>query len=400
MTNKKHILAHLSTAEQILAHYEGLEPFPVFIKAFFRDNKKFGSRDRREISSFCYSFFRLGKALTELPIRERILIGHFLCNSDDLDFLQELLPGFVPEQDLTTGQKMDYISQRYPVFSPESLFPFHTSLSAGLDQQAFIQSHFVQPDLFIRLRPGRGAAVKKKLESAGISFTHLGESSLVLFNTTSLDLLGEADRDFIIQDLSSQKTADYFPAATELPASATVWDACAGSGGKSILARDLYPNASLYVSDVRDSILHNLRKRFSSAGIREYKIFLADLTETDNRNNASDRFFPKNGFDFVIADVPCSGSGTWGRNPWEMLYFPEEEMGHYQQLQQQILKQLTGRVKPGGYFLYITCSVYKQENEMAVDFILSNTKLRLKKSGLIEGYRQKADTMFAALFTL
>ena len=90
------------------------------------------------------------------------------------------------------------------------------------------------------------------------------------------------------------------------------------------------------------------------------------------------------------------GEGIHGR----CSYFPEEELEHYQQLQQQIIQQLSGRVKPGGYFLYITCSVYMQENEMAVEFILANTKMRLKKSGLIEGYRQKADTMFAALFTL
>ena len=102
----------------------------------------------------------------------------------------------------------------------------------------------------------------------------------------------------------------------------------------------------------------------------------------------------------VIADVPCSGSGTWGRNPWEMIGFPESELTYYRQLQQNILRQVMPRVKPGGYFLYITCSVYKQENEGAVDFILGNSGLNVMKKGLIKGYEHHADTMFAALFTL
>jgi len=166
------------------------------------------------------------------------------------------------------------------------------------------------------------------------------------------------------------------------------------------MVADLFPDATLHVSDERETILYNLRKRFTAAGIRNFKTFLADLSETGSRNVASDAFFPANGFDLVIADVPCSGSGTWGRNPWEMLYFSEEELVHYQQLQQHILTTVMPRVKAGGFLLYITCSVYQRENEAAVDFILGKSRLQLQKKGLIKGYEHRADTMFAALFTL
>jgi 16S rRNA (cytosine967-C5)-methyltransferase len=400
MSSNKYSLAHLSSAEQILAHYEGLEPFPVYIKAFFRDNKKFGSRDRKEISGFCYSYFRLGKAMPDLPIRERILTGYFLCTQGQNDLLEETKPEWKNKLDLSLDEKISFLQQIYPDFSLSSIFPFPLELSKELDGNAFILSHFIQPDLFLRLRPGKSDEVVKKLDAAGISFIPVGEFGLAMTNTTKLDLLGEPDKAFVVQDLSSQETADFFPSQSDLPSKPAIWDACAGSGGKSIMAADFFPNASLFVSDERETILFNLRKRFDAAGIRNYKTLHLDLSVTHTRNNATDSFFPSKGFDFVIADVPCSGSGTWGRNPWEMIVFPESELTHYQELQQNIMRQVIPRVKPGGYLLYITCSVYKIENEDAVEFILGNSNLTLQKKGLIKGYAQHADTMFAALFTL
>ena len=400
MISNKYVLAHLSTAEQILAHYDGLEPFPVFIKAFFRDNKKFGSRDRKEISGFCYSYFRLGKAMADLPIRERILIGHLLCSTGQFSLLEEIKPEWKPAFDLSIAEKITFLQKFFPDFTIASVFPFEKELGPGLDKNSFALSHFIQPDLFIRIRPGRSGEVVKKLDADSISFTPVGESGLALQNTTKLDLLGEPDKAFVIQDLSSQETAEFFPDRKKLPVKPSVWDACAGSGGKSIMAADLFPDASLHVSDERETILYNLRKRFDAAGIRNYKTMQLDLSVTNTRNNASDAFFPVKGFDFVLADVPCSGSGTWGRNPWEMLYFSEEELVHYQQLQQNILTTIMPRIKTGGFLLYITCSVYQKENEAAIDFILENSRLQLQKKGLIKGYEHQADTMFAALFTL
>jgi 16S rRNA (cytosine967-C5)-methyltransferase len=400
MISNKYVLAHLGSAEQILAHYEGLEPFPFFIKSFFRDNKKFGSRDRKEISGFCYSYFRLGKALQDLSIRERILVGQFLVSRGRNSLLEETKPEWITAIELPLAKKMAFLQQQYPDFSIASVFPFSEKLSSELDREAFALSHFIQPDLFLRMRPGKENEVRKKLAAANISFTPISESALSISNTTSLDALGEPDKDFVIQDLSSQQTALFFPSEKDLPAQPAIWDACAGSGGKSIMAYDMYPQVSLYLSDERETILFNLRKRFTTAGIRSYKTFLADLSETNIRNDASDAFFPPNGFDLVIADVPCSGSGTWGRSPWEMIVFPESEMAHYQQLQQHILQQLMPRVKARGFLLYITCSVYAPENEGAVDFILSKSGLTLCRKGLLKGYENRADTMFAALFTL
>src|SRR5690348_4248940 len=86
--------SHLNTAVQLIEQYKGELPFSVFIKSFFAQHKKFGSKDRKAISNFCYSFFRLGHALRSLPVEERILTGAFLCNQLPVELLK---PGWKPE---------------------------------------------------------------------------------------------------------------------------------------------------------------------------------------------------------------------------------------------------------------------------------------------------------------
>ena len=66
-------------------------------------------------------------------------------------------------------------------------------------------------------------------------------------------------------------------------------------------------------------------------------------------------------------------------------------------MQKKIVATAITQLEPGGYFLYITCSVFKKENEEAVDFIKNEYKLQLVKMELLKGYDKKADTMFAAL---
>jgi 16S rRNA (cytosine967-C5)-methyltransferase len=102
-------------------------------------------------------------------------------------------------------------------------------------------------------------------------------------------------------------------------ASLTLWDCCAASGGKSILAYDQFSSLKLTVSDVRASILSNLRKRFERAGIRHYASFVADIT--------SPRFQLNKTFDIVLCDVPCSGSGTWSRTPEQLSFFARSKSG-------------------------------------------------------------------------
>ena len=68
-------------------------------------------------------------------------------------------------------------------------------------------------------------------------------------------------------------------------------------------------------------------------------------------------------------------------------------------LQKKIVSNVIPQLKDGGYFLYITCSVFKKENEEVADFILQQfPSLQLIKKELLVGYNKKADTMFGVLF--
>jgi 16S rRNA (cytosine967-C5)-methyltransferase len=155
------------------------------------------------------------------------------------------------------------------------------------------------------------------------------------------------------------------------------------------MAKDMLGDIDLTVSDVRESILINLKKRFNEAGITKYKSFIADLTQSSKLTT--------NSFHLIIADVPCTGSGTWSRNPEQLYYFEQKKIEEYSILQKKIVSNVIKHLQPGGYLLYITCSVFIKENEEVVDFIEQNFHLDVIKMEVLRGYDMKADTMFAAL---
>ena len=103
-------------------------------------------------------------------------------------------------------------------------------------------------------------------------------------------------------------------------------------------------------------------------------------------------------FDLIIFDAPCTGSGTWSRTPEQLYYFKDEKIDDYSTLQKKMLANIIPHLKEGGSLLYITCSVFKKENEEIVDFIKENFHLQLKKMEILKGYDKNADSMFAAEF--
>jgi 16S rRNA (cytosine967-C5)-methyltransferase len=377
--------SHLHTAATVLTQYKGLQPFGLFLKEFFRADKKYGSKDRKRITGLCYNYFRLGKLAADAALEDRLLLGLFVCAAEPDELLQAIRPEWNQQVTLTPEEKLALAGY---AFSPAALFPATDMLEAAIDANAFSLSHFQQPDLFLRLRPGSEQKVKAKLHETAVPFRTITESCLALPNASKLDDVLVINKEAVIQDKSSQRVAEFlqFPDGFSLQ---HVWDCCAASGGKSMLVYDQYPQIQLVVSDVRENILINLSKRFREAGISRYKGFVADLSRVVN---------PGRSFDLIIADVPCTGSGTWGRTPEQLLFFKEEKIKEYANRQRQIALHTWQHLRPGGYFLYITCSVYRQENTEAVAFIQKETGLKLIRSSMLEGYADKADTLFAALF--
>lgn len=382
--------AHLNTASDIIGLYDGKEPFHHFIKAYFKASKKAGSRDRKQIAHLCYSYFRVGRSLAANTFEERMIAALFLCEQGPNPYLEVWEKEWNAQlsKGLSIKDKIHWIKQIVPSFDQQEIFPFNAALSEGIDRNEFILSHLIQPNLFLRIRPVAISQVFQKLEEIP-GFLYRERQCIALKNGTKLEDIVAINRDVIIQDKSSQAVESFLPSFNS-ESSITVWDACAASGGKSIIAADHYNHINLTVTDKRSSIIHNLHERLSLAGIRDYYSMVTDLSKQDAQK-------PSTLFDLVIADVPCSGSGTWGRTPEQLAYFDELRIDEYQQLQRSILINLFSSVKPGGYLLYITCSVFKKENEENVEFLNDAGKLQVIRSGVIKGYDQQADTMFAAL---
>lgn len=382
--------SYINSATEIIGQYNGGEPFASFLKKFFSQHKKYGSKDRKQISHLCYCYFRLGKSVKDLPIDEKILTGLFLCSNQSNDILQALKPVWNERISSSVEEKIKLIS--HPVLV-EKIFSWHNQLSEDIDKNQFTIAHLQQPDLFLRIRLGKEKIVAQKLSNAGVSFSAMTGNCLALLNASKIDTILELDKEVVVQDYSSQRVGEllqYFKPQTS-NSKISVWDCCAASGGKSIMAKDILGDIDLTVSDVRESILVNLQKRLEIAGIKNYKSIIADLSKPAGT-------FKDNSYDLIIADVPCSGSGTWSRTPEQLVYFDEKQIEEYASLQKKIISTIVSKLKLGGHLLYITCSVFEKENENAVNFIGEKFKLDLIKSELLKGYDKKADTMFAALF--
>ncbi|HYH55971.1 MAG TPA: RsmB/NOP family class I SAM-dependent RNA methyltransferase, partial [Anseongella sp.] len=335
---------YLRTAGQILGEYKFQTPLPGFLRNYFRRDRRMGSTDRRTVSSLVYSYFRTGNLLRQLPPEERLQAAWFLCHEEST----ALLDYFRPEWDRMAGAppaaKLEVLGRTFGPLDLLDIFPLHQQLSPGIDAAGYALSMLSQPRLFIRIKEAAAGAIKEKLRAEAIVFEELSSTSLAFDNSTRVDQALEGFRgSFEVQDLSSQLTGSYFQAGE----GESWWDACAGSGGKSLMLNSLEPTVKLYVSDNRASILKNLEERFGAAGIRDYQMLLTDLL------TEALPWVPGQ-FDGIILDTPCSGSGTWGRSPEMMAAFEESGIQTYCRLQKAIAGTVIPFLKPGKPLVYIT----------------------------------------------
>ncbi|MEO6521473.1 MAG: RsmB/NOP family class I SAM-dependent RNA methyltransferase [Mucilaginibacter sp.] len=376
----------LKTFQRILGEYPVDTPLSKFLPGFYRQNKQMGSSDRRVASRLIYNYFRLGKALDNIATEERLYVAEFLCNTQSNSFLDHFKPDWALKVGVTLDEKLEIIKVAYPEFRLEDVFPWTDQLSPDIDKTAFLKSFFIQPDLYIRVLKGYETQVKSVLTQAGITFKEEGNQCISLPNGTRLDTLFQSLHWFEIQDYSSQQTAQFFkPHKWD-----HWWDACAASGGKSLLLHELEPDLKLVVSDIRESILANLDERFQQAGLRKYQRKVVDLTKN------VDPELHDYEFDGIILDAPCSGSGTWSRTPEMISQFQDFKIQSFKNLQQSIVRNVIKYIKSGKPLIYITCSAFKAENEDMVEFLTSEFGFKLEETQVLKGYGHKADTMFVA----
>lgn len=340
-----------------------------------------GSSDRRMTSRLCYNFFRIGDFAKTASLEERVTYAEYLCEVDS-PIVALLRPDLYESiaNDLET--KIATLQAEVADF-----FPFSAGLSAAIDKNAFLKSQLQQPDLFIRIKRGKEDVVRTELQNHVIEFKDITAQTLALPNGTKLQELVKIRGEYEVQDWSSQRTMDFIQAAE----GEKWWDACAGSGGKALMFLDQYPKTSLLVSDIRLSILRNLDERFEQAKVKTpYRKKIIDLmgdvgSLLDNET-----------FDGIILDVPCSGSGTWGRTPEMKVQFTKEKLDEFTKLQQRIISNVIPYLKSGKALTYITCSVYSAENEDIVNYMATEHGLQVGSMQILDGYKEKADTMFVA----
>ena len=392
--------SHLKTAVTIIEQYRGEMPLHFYLKNFFSKEKKYGSKDRRTIGALCYCYFRLGHGEIERTIEERILLGIYLCEDQPDEILQIFKPEWNEKMELPLQEKLHEVVDFYSA----NIFKWKEELSEGIEAAPFSLSLLIQPNLYIRIRPGYYDVVREKLATNNVKYESMSNDCIAFENGTKLDEILSVNQQYVVQDYNSQKVGEFMKLAnsgidyerknleTEILNPKSVWDCCAASGGKSIMVFDIIKDIKLTVTDIRPPILQNLQVRFKQAGIKDYSAYVSDLMEPNKIQTSP--------FDLVICDAPCSGSGTWGRTPEQLYYFKEEDIEKYSLLQKRIAHNVIPHVKKDGYLLYVTCSVFEKENEGVVKYILKNSFMKLIKMEVLKGYALKADTMFAALFQL
>jgi 16S rRNA (cytosine967-C5)-methyltransferase len=212
-----------------------------------------------------------------------------------------------------------------------------------------------EPKLWLRARRGQRQRLAATLgkcriaQSPGLADAVEYQGGVDLFRTPEFHA-GE----FEVQDINSQVVS----LACEPRSEETWWDACAGEGGKTLHLSDLMANKGLiWASDRAEWRLKRLKLRAGRAKVFNYRSVLWDGgTKLPTRTK----------FDGVLVDAPCSGVGTWQRNPHARWTTMESDVGELAQVQLGLLMNASNAVKPGGRLLYAVCTLTEAETNGVV----------------------------------
>jgi 16S rRNA (cytosine967-C5)-methyltransferase len=162
-----------------------------------------------------------------------------------------------------------------------------------------------------------------------------------------------------VQDEGSQLVAEIAGQGNEAKVN-TILDCCAAPGGKTLILAERNPQARIVACESSPQRLAQLRNRLAAyAGRVECR--LADATALTEAAS----------FDLVLADVPCSGTGTLGRNPEIRHRLRLEDLPRQAERQRAVLAAALLAVRPGGGVVYSTCSLEPEENEQVVAAVLA-----------------------------
>ena len=209
--------------------------------------------------------------------------------------------------------------------------------------------------LWLRAKKGQGRALAKKLEAAKAATLGLLPDAVLFHGEEDLFQSPEFHAgEFEIQDAASQMVG----VLCDPKPGETWWDACAGEGGKTLHLSDLMENRGLiWASDRADWRLAKLKRRAARAKMFNYRAVVWD---------GGAKLPTKTKFDGVLVDAPCSGVGTWQRNPHARWTTTLTDVKELAEIQKRLLAHVSAAVKPGGKLVYSVCTLTRSETEDVV----------------------------------
>ena len=224
-----------------------------------------------------------------------------------------------------------------------------TTKDDGREWAAMVEAMQLRPPTWLRIDPSTIGRVMEILAPFDARPNQLCRSAIRIPPGLALGRFPALASLVTVQDLASQVVG---LVCDPVPGSRW-WDACAGSGGKTLhLAALMHGRGDLVATDVRPSILNELERRIRAAGVRTVDIRIWS-------GAADDR--PPGLFDGVLIDAPCSGTGTWHRNPDARWRTPAGVVAEKAAVQIALLETASVAVRPGGMLVYAVCSVTEAE---------------------------------------
>jgi 16S rRNA (cytosine967-C5)-methyltransferase len=356
--SQQRILLELLAA--LRPHWRRDPALPARIERALRGDRRFGSRDRRLYRELIYAALRYLPWVEDLlaaePGRAVAVMAWLAADTPSTRGFRAEAAAALPACPPTTEARAEVLGFEVGRLLPAWLHAECPEAFAPEQRDALLR----RPPLWIRLQTEEPQEVLDEFTAHGWAWraTPLLEGAIALppdvtVSATAAYRSGRIE----IQDLGSQLVL-----ASGSVAPGGRWlDACAGAGGKALqLARLLGPDGRVDAADVRPAILSELQARAARAGLGQ-RIRIADSAAAA----------PPGGYDGVLVDAPCSGSGTWRRFPHLQWTTTLERVRGEAERQTRLMDAHAARVRPGGQLVYATCSLCRSENEAVVATFLA-----------------------------
>jgi len=359
-------------------------PADAVTSAFFRSRRHIDDRDRGAVLELFYSLLRhrarLGwwlarQGFKDVP-RNRILAWLTLGEGMSPDQIKRLFDraNALTDPEYLLLAKFRGCTMVHPAMPQEVRLECPPWAVAPLQRrfgeafEAEMAASLLPPPLDLRVNPVKSTRdfVLRDLKDLGLQAeaTRLAPNGIRIKERLSLArLTGLKTGQIEIQDEGSQLIALLVGAR---PGERVV-DFCAGAGGKTLaIAAQMNNKGHIVACDINEARLNRCAERLRRAGLHNAETRLL-ASETDRWVKRH-----KDNFDRVLVDAPCSGTGTWRRNPDARWRAPELGLNNLVALQARILASAARLVKPGGRLVYATCSVLSEENEDQVDAFIAS----------------------------